>query len=104
VYRFTCPHRDEPHSDTPKKRFAGESKKLPGSVPHMARSSASAAEDELRRWADAVARRDEVVLDAVAAGVSIHQIQQITGIARATIMRILARQPKRPLLTVVPRD
>jgi hypothetical protein len=70
----------------------------------MARSPAAAAEDELRRWADAVARRDEVVRGAVAAGVSIHQIQQITGITRATIMHILARQPKRPLLRVVSGD
>jgi hypothetical protein len=67
----------------------------------MAPSPATAAEDKLRRWAEANAQRDEVVREAAAAGVSIHQIQQITGIARTTIMGILARRPKRPLLRLV---
>ena len=69
----------------------------------MAPSPASAAEDKLRRWAEANARRDEVVREAAAAGVSIGQIQQITGIARNTILHILARasRPERPVLRVV---
>jgi dihydropteroate synthase len=67
----------------------------------MAPSPATAAEDKLRRWAEANAQRDEVVREAAAAGVSVHQIQQITGIARTTIMGILARRPKRPLLRLV---
>ena len=61
----------------------------------------SDAEDKLRRWAEAQARRDEIVCEAATAGVSIHQIQQITGIARTTIIGILARRAKRPLLRVV---
>jgi hypothetical protein len=64
----------------------------------------SDAEDKLRRWAEAQARRDEIVCEAAAAGVSIHQIQQITGIARSTILGILARQPKKPLLRLVSSD
>jgi transposase len=72
----------------------------------MPPSSVTAAEDKLRRWAEASARRDEVVREAAAAGVSIRQIQQITGISRATIMHILARapRPKRPLLRLVTGD
>ena len=62
------------------------------------------AENKLRRWAEANARRDEVVREAAAAGVSIHQIQQITGIGRTTIIGILARRPKRPLLRLVTTD
>jgi hypothetical protein len=70
----------------------------------MAPSPASDAEDKLRRWAEAQARRDEIVCEAAAAGVSVHQIQQITGIAMNTIMGILARRPKRPRLRVVSSD
>jgi CRP-like cAMP-binding protein len=70
----------------------------------MAPSPVTAAEDKLRRWAEANAMRDEVVREAAAAGVSIHQIQQITGITRATIVGILARRPKRPLLRLVSSD
>ena len=70
----------------------------------MASSPAAEAEDKLRRWAEANAARDEIVREAAAAGVSIHQIQEITGISRATIIGILARRPKRPLLRLVSSD
>lgn len=70
----------------------------------MAPSPAGEAEDNLRRWAEINARRDEIVREAAAAGVSIHQIQEITGISRATIIAILARRPKRPLLRLVSSD
>jgi transposase len=70
----------------------------------MAPSPSTDAEDQLRQWAEANARRDEIIREAAAAGVSIHQIQQITGIGRATIIGILARRPKRPLLRLVPTD
>ena len=70
----------------------------------MAPSPLTAAEEKLRRWAEANAMRDEAVREAAAAGVSIHQIQQITGIARSTILGILARRPKRPRLWVVSSD
>ena len=66
----------------------------------MARSP-TAAEDELRRWAQENARRDEVIREAFAAGVRLYQIQEITGLTRPSIMRILARGPKRPTLRVV---
>jgi hypothetical protein len=48
--------------------------------------------------------RDEVVREAVAAGVSIREIQQITGITRTNIMRILAHGPRRPRLRLVSGD
>lgn len=70
----------------------------------MAPSPFTDAEDKLRQWAEANARRDEIVREAAAAGVSIHQIQEITGISRATIIGILARRPKRPLLRLVSSD
>lgn len=77
---------------------------IPASVRCMAPSPLTAAEEKLRRWAEVNAMRDEAVREAAAAGVSIHQIQQITGIARTTIISILARRPKRPLLRVVRSD
>jgi transposase len=70
----------------------------------MAPSPPGEAEDKLRRWAETNARRDEIVREAAAAGVSVHQIQEITGISRATIIGILARRPKRPLLRLVTSD
>jgi hypothetical protein len=70
----------------------------------MADTPAQAAEEELRRWAETNARRDGLVRDAVTAGVKISRIQQITGISRADIMRILAHAPKRPVLRLVGRD
>ena len=70
----------------------------------MADAPATAAEEELRRWAEINARRDEIVLDAVTAGVKISRIQQITGLSRADIMRILSRAPKRPVLRLVGKD
>ncbi|HEV3287509.1 MAG TPA: hypothetical protein VG123_00805 [Streptosporangiaceae bacterium] len=70
----------------------------------MAETPATAAEDELRRWAETNARRDEIVREAVTAGVKISRIQQLTGISRADIMRILAKAPRRPLLRLVGKD
>jgi hypothetical protein len=70
----------------------------------MADTPATAAEEELRRWAEANARRDEIVLEAVTAGVKVSRIQQITGMSRADIMHILARAPKRPVLRLVGKD
>jgi hypothetical protein len=74
------------------------------SVRCMAPSPVSDAEEKLRRWAETNARRDELVCEAAAAGVSVHQIQQITGIARSTILGILARRPKRPRLRLISSD
>lgn len=53
------------------------------------------AEDSLCKWARHYARRDEVVRDAVAAGVSVHRVAEVTGLARTTVVRILAA-PKAP--------
>src|SRR5262249_30849204 len=57
-------------------------------------SSPQAAETELRAWAMANARRDDAIRAAAAAGVSLPRIQEITGIARTTIMRILGAPPR----------
>lgn len=48
------------------------------------------AEKALRSWANVHAKRDEVIRAALAAGVSTHRIQRITGVARTTIARIQA--------------
>jgi hypothetical protein len=80
------------------------SREFPASVRYMARSSATDAEDRLRHWAEVNAMRDEVVREAVAAGVSIREIQQITGITRTNIMRILAHGPRRPRLRLISSD
>jgi hypothetical protein len=53
-----------------------------------------AAETELRAWALADAQRDDAIRAADAAGVSPARIQEITGIARTTIMRILGTPPR----------
>jgi hypothetical protein len=47
------------------------------------------AEDVLKAWADNNAKRDELIREAVAAGVPIRRIHAITGIARTTVMRVL---------------
>jgi len=57
-------------------------------------SSPQAIEAELRAWALANARRDELIRAAAAAGVSLPRIQEVTGIARTTIMRILGSAPR----------
>jgi DNA invertase Pin-like site-specific DNA recombinase len=49
----------------------------------------AAAEAKLRRWTSEYVRRDEAVREAAAAGVSVHRIHEITGIARTTITRII---------------
>jgi hypothetical protein len=51
-------------------------------------------ETELRAWALANARRDDVIRAAAAAGISLPHIQEVTGIARTTIMRILGSPPR----------
>jgi len=55
----------------------------------------AAVEAELRAWARTYTRRNEVIRAANAAGISVHRIQQLTGLARTTIMRILGTPPGR---------
>jgi len=50
-----------------------------------------AANTALRKWAKVHAQRDEVIRAAVAAGIDQRSIQGITGVARTTIARIVAR-------------
>jgi hypothetical protein len=56
-------------------------------------SSRELAEAELQDCPLASARRDEVIRAAAAAGVRLPRIQEITGVARTTIMRILGSPP-----------
>ena len=42
----------------------------------------------------AYARRDDAIRQAAAAGVSLDRIQELTGIAQTTIMRILGSPPR----------
>jgi DNA invertase Pin-like site-specific DNA recombinase len=58
----------------------------------MSHLSDVAAEDMLRRWAEVHAKRDEVIKTAAAAGISVHRIHKITGVARTTITRILSAE------------
>ena len=51
-------------------------------------------ETELHAWALANDQRDDVIRAAAAAGVSLQRIQEVTGIARTTIMRILGSPPR----------
>ena len=50
-----------------------------------------AAYTALRKWSKVHAQRDEVIRAAVAAGIDQRSVQQITGVARTTIARIMAR-------------
>jgi hypothetical protein len=52
-----------------------------------------AAYEALRAWANVHRQRDEVIRAAVAAGVDQRSIMEITGVARTTIARIVARNP-----------
>jgi hypothetical protein len=53
----------------------------------------SEARDALRRWAQdrrrITSRRDQLVRDATAAGITKHQVHVLTGLARTTIDGIL---------------
>jgi hypothetical protein len=55
-------------------------------------SESGPAEDNLRSWE--AGSRDDAVREAAAAGLSVARIQQVTGLAATTIMRILNRRPK----------
>jgi hypothetical protein len=57
--------------------------------------SRQAAEAELRAWAHAYLRRNEVIRAADAAGISVGRIHEVTGIERTSILRILGSPPGR---------
>jgi len=59
------------------------------------RHSPQAAETRLRAWARAHAERDDVIREADAAGIGLHRINEITGIAPTLILRILGSPPRR---------
>ena len=85
------PDPDPPRPAAPRIRRAVASVSRavePAYSPHV-------VETELRAWARANARRDDAIRAAAAAGISVHRIQEVTGIARTTIMRILG-SPRRP--------
>jgi len=44
----------------------------------------------LRDWRSISRMRDDLIREAAAAGISVRQIHEITGVARTTIARILA--------------
>jgi hypothetical protein len=51
----------------------------------------TAAERDLREWARVTGDRDNRIRAALAEGITKHRIHTITGISRATIDRILAK-------------
>jgi hypothetical protein len=52
----------------------------------------TAAERDLQEWARVTGDRDNRIRAALAEGITKHRIHTITGISRATIDRILARE------------
>lgn len=50
------------------------------------------ARRDLRRWAKAYAERDEIVLAAARYGVGVNEIARTTGVAKTTVIRILAAE------------
>ena len=53
----------------------------------------------LETWATEYKKRDEVIRSAVAAGISVRRVQQVTGIARTTVARILPLTARQRLTT-----
>ncbi|WGJ88235.1 helix-turn-helix domain-containing protein [Gordonia sp. SMJS1] len=47
------------------------------------------AEQALREWKRTVDARDRLILNALAAGVTINRVHTLTGISRSTIYRLL---------------
>ena len=86
-----APDPDPPRPAAPRIRRAVASVSRAGVAPAH---SPHAAETELRAWARANGRRDDAIRAAAAAGISAHRIQEVTGIARTTIMRILGSPPR----------
>lgn len=48
------------------------------------------ARRDLQRWAKVYAQRDEVVRSAALSGVGVNEIARTTGLAKTTVIRILA--------------
>jgi hypothetical protein len=60
------------------------------------------AEEMLIEWVSVTRDRDPRVRQAVATGVSKYRVNQLTGISRSTIDRILAASPPSDCATPVP--
>jgi len=94
--------RHEPDLDPPRRparRMAPRTRRAAAPQSRASRGPAGspqAVETELRAWARANSRRDDAIREAIAAGVSVHRIQEVTGIARTTIMRILGSPSRAP--------
>lgn len=73
---------------------------LPGDGPVFAERAAAC--EALARWAENNARRDDLIRAAVEAGVSTREIQEIAGVARTTITRIM-QHPADPVPSPRPR-
>lgn len=56
----------------------------------MRKALADTARRDLRRWAKVYAERDEIVRSSARAGVGVNEIARITGLAKTTVIRILA--------------
>jgi DNA invertase Pin-like site-specific DNA recombinase len=50
------------------------------------------AREDLRRWAAAHAERDERIRLAAQSGLGVNEIARITGLAKTTVLRILAAE------------
>lgn len=48
------------------------------------------ARRDLRRWATVYAQRDGMIRDARAAGLGVNEITRLTGLAKTTVIRVLA--------------
>ena len=88
------PARGPAQLPTPRTRGPAPASRAKRGADRERASSPQAAETELRAWAVANAQRDNVIRKAAAAGISLPRIQEITGIARTTIMRILGSPPR----------
>lgn len=48
------------------------------------------ARRDLQRWAKVYAQRDEMVRQSALSGIGVNEIARITGLAKTTVIRILA--------------
>jgi len=56
----------------------------------LAAEIAETARRDLRRWARVYAQRDQLVREAADRGVGVNELARLTGLAKTTVIRILA--------------
>ena len=56
----------------------------------LAAEIAETARRDLRRWARVYAQRDQLVRESADRGIGVNELARLTGLAKTTVIRILA--------------